>query len=39
MGTNQIDSITGGFIKMATKKETVVVPEIIDNVEAFEAKM
>ena len=38
MGTNQIDSITGGFIKMA-EKEKVVVPEIIDNVEALEAKM
>ena len=38
MRTNQIDSITGGFIKMAEKKKAV-VPEIIDNVEALEAKM
>ena len=38
MKRNQIDSITGGIIKMA-KKEKAVVPEIIDNVEALEAKM
>ena len=38
MVRNQIDSITGGIIKMA-ENEKVVVPGLIDNVEALEAKM
>ena len=37
MSCNEEYTFTGRIIKMAKKKE--VVPEIIDNVEALEAKM